>query len=66
VVLLLAQDPAQPVDVTFVELPVPRRGPLWVEQALAFQEPDLGDGDIGELVLEQREDLPDRQMGSIS
>ena len=66
VVALLAQDPAQPLDVGLVELAVARRRALGVEQALALEEPDLGDRDVGELVLEQGEDLADRQVGSRS
>ena len=65
VVLLLAQDPAQPIDVGLVELAVAGRGALRVEQPLALEEPDLRDGDVGELPLEQREDLADRQVGAV-
>ena len=54
VLALLAQDPAQPLDVGLVELAVARRRALGVEQALALEEADLGDGDVGELVLEER------------
>ena len=60
------QDPPQPLDVGLVELAVARRGPLGIDQALALEEADLGDGDVGELVLEQRQHLADRQVGSVS
>jgi hypothetical protein len=52
-VSLLAQDPPEALEIRVVELAVAGRRPLRVDQALAFQEPDLGDGDIGELFLEQ-------------
>jgi hypothetical protein len=54
---LLAQDPAQPLDVVVVELAVARRRSLRVKQALALEEPDLGDGDIRELLPQQGEHL---------
>ena len=56
---LLPQDPAQALDVAFVELPVTRRRPLGIHQSLALQEADLGDGDVRELVLEEGQDFPD-------
>ncbi len=62
VVALLAQDPAQPVDVRLEELAVARGGPLRRDQPLALQEPDLGDRDVGEVLLHQRQDLADRQV----
>src|SRR5207302_8679952 len=61
VLTLLAQDPAQALDVVVVELSVARGRALGVEQALALEESDLRDRDVGELVLQQRQDLPDRQ-----
>src|SRR4029079_18194018 len=57
---LLTQDPAQAFHVGVVELPIAGRGALWIEQALALEESDLGDGDVGELVLEEREHFPNR------
>ena len=62
VLALLDEDPPESIDVGLVELPVARRGPLRVDQALALQEADLGDGDVGELLLQEREDLADRQV----
>src|SRR5207249_1831711 len=49
VLTLLAQDPAEPLDIHLVELAVAGRRALGVEQALALEEPDLRDGDVGEL-----------------
>ena len=64
VVALLGEDPPQPGDVVVVELAVARRRALRVEQALALQEPDLRDRDVREVVVEEGEDLPDRQVGA--
>ena len=61
---LLAQHPAQPLHVVLVELPVARRRALRVDQALALEEPDLGDGHVGELLAEQGQDVADRQVGT--
>ncbi len=60
------QDPPQPLDVVVVELPVARRRALGVEQALALEEADLRDRDVGELVLEQGEHLADREVRAVS
>ncbi len=62
VLALLAQDPPEPLDVGLVELAIPRRGALGVDQALALQESDLGNRQVGEVVLEEIEDFSDRQM----
>src|SRR5262249_48645946 len=62
VLALLAQDPPQPLDVRGIELAVARRRPLRIDEALALEEPDLRDGHVGELALEQREHLPDRHV----
>ena len=59
---LLAQHPAQALHVVLVELAVARRRALRVDQALALEEPDLGDGDVGELLAEQGQHVPDRQV----
>ena len=61
VLALLSQYPPQAFHVLFVELPVTRRCPLGIDQSLALQEPDLRDGDIGELLTEQGEDVTNRQ-----
>src|SRR5581483_9649287 len=65
VVALLLEDPTQAFDVGLVELPVARRRALGVEQPLALEEADLRDGDVRELLLQEREDLTDRQMGAL-
>src|SRR5439155_23856477 len=65
VLALLAQDPTQALDVGVVELAVARRRALGVEQALALDEADLRDGDVGELVLEEGQHLPDRHEGPL-
>ncbi len=62
VLALLAQHPAQPLDVVLVELAVPRRRPFGVDETLALEEADLGDGDVGELLAQQREHVADRQV----
>src|SRR5207302_5488271 len=59
---LLAQDPPQAGHVAVVELAVAGRRPLRVEEALALEEADLGDRDVGELVLEEGQDLTDREV----
>jgi hypothetical protein len=59
---LLAEDPTQAFHIVLVELPVPGRGPLGVDQALALEKPDLGDGDVGKLLSEQGEDVSYRQV----
>jgi hypothetical protein len=64
VLTLLAEHPAQPLDVGVVELPVARGRPLGVDETLALEEPDLRDGDVGELLAKQREDVADRQVGA--
>ena len=46
----------------FEELAVPRRRPLGVHQALALEEADLRDGDVGELLPEQRQDVADGEV----
>ena len=53
VLALLAQHPAQPLDVVLVELAVARRRALGVDEALALEEADLRDGDVGELLAQQ-------------
>ncbi len=63
VLALLAQHPAQPFDVVLVELAVTRRGALGVDQSLALQEADLGDGHVGELLAQQGQDVADREVG---
>jgi hypothetical protein len=62
VLALLSQYPPQAFHVLFVELPVTRRCPLGIDKSLALQESDLRDGDIGELLTEQGEDVTNRQV----
>ena len=64
VLTLLAQHPAQALDVLLVELPVARRRPFGVDQTLALEEADLGDGDVGELLTQQGQDVADGQVRS--
>ena len=63
--MLLAQDPAQPFDVGAVELSIARRRSFGIEEALALEEADLGNGQVGELRLEQREDFADGQEPAV-
>ncbi len=62
---LVAEDPAKALDVTLVELAVPRRRALRVEQPLALEKADLGDGDVGKGVLQEAEHLADGEVGAI-
>jgi hypothetical protein len=62
VLALLSQYPPQAFHVLFVELPVTRRCPLGIDKPLALQEPDLRDGDVGELLPEQGEDVTYRKV----
>jgi BarA-like signal transduction histidine kinase len=50
---LLAENPPKTFDVIVVELAVPRRRPLRIQQPLALQEPDLGDRDVRELLPQE-------------
>jgi hypothetical protein len=59
---LLAEHPTQAFHVVLVEFPVPGRGPLGVDQPLALEKSDLGDGDVGKLLSEQGEDVSYRQI----
>ena len=59
---LLAQDDPQTIDVEVVELAIARRCALGVDEALALEEADLGDGDVGELLEQERQDLTDGQV----
>jgi hypothetical protein len=58
-VALLKQDPTDPFDVIFTELAISGRAALGIEKPLSLEEPDLGDGDIGKLLLEKPKHLPD-------
>jgi hypothetical protein len=65
VFLLLAQDVAQKFHVFVVELPIARRGSLGFDQALAFEETNLGNRHIGEFLEEKSENLPDGEIRSV-
>ena len=62
VLALLAEDAAQEFHVVAVELAVTRRRAFRIDQALALEEPDLGDRDIGELLEQQGEHLTDGEV----
>ena len=62
VLALLAQDPAQPLDVVVVELAVARRRALRVDETLALEETDLRDRDVGELLPQEGEHVADGQV----
>ncbi len=61
---MLVQDPAQPREVLVVELPVPRRRALGVDQPLALEEADLRDRDVGKLIAQLGQHLADREVRS--
>ena len=50
-IALLGEDPPQTFDVLVVELAVAGRRAFGNEQTLALEESDLGDRDVGVLVL---------------
>ncbi len=62
VLTLLAEHPTESFDVMLEELAVPRGGSLGVDQTLALEEADFGDGDVGELLAEQRQDITDGEV----
>ena len=64
--LLFVQDRAEQVDVVIVELAITRRGALGFDEALTFEEPNLGDRDIGKVFEQQPEHLSDRQVLMVS
>ncbi len=59
---LLAQDPAQSLDVGLIKLAVARGRTLRIDQTLALQESNFGDCHIGKLLAEKREDITNRQI----
>ena len=61
---LLAQYPAKPRHVLLVELAVPRWRPLGIYETLTLEEPDLRDRDVGELLLQEGEDVTDREIAT--
>jgi hypothetical protein len=62
VLSLLAEDPTESFDVRLEEFAVPRRRALGVDQALALEEPDLGDRDVGEFLPQQRQHVANGQI----
>ena len=64
VLALLTEHPAQALDVLLVELAVPRGGAFGVDETLALEEADLRDGDVGELLTQQGEDVADGEIGT--
>ena len=64
VLALLAQDPAEALDVVLEELAVARWGALGIDQPLALEEPDLRDGDVGELLPQEGQHVPDGEIGA--
>ena len=57
VLALLAQDHSKQIDVVVVELAVAAGRALGIDQALALEEPDLGDRDVGELLEQETQAL---------
>jgi hypothetical protein len=63
VLALLAEHPFQALDIVVVELPVTRWCALRIDESLAFEEPDLRNGDVRELLTQKRQDVTDREVG---
>jgi hypothetical protein len=59
---LLAQDPTQTLYITFIEFAVSRGRTFGIDQPLALEKADFGDGDVGELFSEQRQDIANGQV----
>jgi hypothetical protein len=57
VLALLTEHPLQALDVVVVEFPVTRRCALRINESLAFEKPDLGDGDVRKLLAQQRQHI---------
>src|SRR5690606_18487721 len=66
VVTLLLEDETETGEILSAELAIPGRGSIRVDQALALEEPDLGDGDVRELVSQEVDRLPDAQLPFVS
>ncbi len=65
-VSLLAQDVADAPHVLVAEEAVSGLAPARLDEPLTFEETDLGDGELGELVLERRDDLADAAGGGVN
>ena len=63
---LLPQHEPQAFDVGRIELAVSRRRAFGFDEALALEEPDLGDRDVGEFVAQLIEDVTDRHVRNAS
>ena len=59
---LLAQDASQQIYVIGIELAIAGGRALGIDQTLALQESDLGDGHIRELFEQQRQNFPNRKV----
>ncbi len=62
VLTLLTQDPTEAFHVGLEELAIAGWGPFGVHQTLSLQKADLGDGDVGELLAQQRQHITDREV----
>ena len=65
VLALLAEDPAEAIDVGLVELAVTGRRPLGNEQPPALEETDLRDRHVRKLLTQQRENVANGQVGAL-
>ena len=65
VLALLAKDDSQQVDIVVVELAVPTCRSLGIDQALALEESDLRNRDVGKLLEQKSEHFADGQVGTV-
>ena len=61
-ILLLAQNEPQPVEIAVVELAIARRRALGIDESLTLEKADLGDRDVGKLLEQQPEYFTDREV----
>ncbi len=64
-VALCGQDEPQARAVVGGVFPIPRRRSLRRDEAPVLQKPDLGDGDVREIGLQQAQDRSDRHPGEL-
>ena len=64
VIPLLAENPAQPLHIVVEEFAIARGRTLGVDQALALEEADLRDGDVGELLPQEGQDVTDGEISA--
>ena len=62
VVLLLTQDESQSFDFGVTELAISRGGSLRLDEALAFEKPNLRNGDVRKLFEQETEHFPDGKI----